>query len=152
MTQLHPMSEADYAAFMAAHFAPYAADRMQADHITQDEADAFVQAQHAQTLPQGLHTPGHRFYNIRADGQTVGSLWINHEPQKSAAFVYDIVIAPQFRRRGHASAALREAQRLLKAEGCRVLGLNVFAHNPNAQARYAKLGFAVTSSYMNKLL
>jgi len=153
MTQLQPMSEADYAAFIDAHPAPYAADRMRADHITQAEAEAFVRKQTAETLPQGLATPGHQFHNILADdGRQVGSLWLHHAPDQREAFVYDILIDPQFRRQGHAGAALREAQQRLKEAGCAVLGLNVFAHNPNARALYAKLGFAVTSSYMNKVL
>lgn len=149
MTQLQIMSEAAYAAFMQAHFAPYAADRMQADFLTREQADAFVRRQTADTLPQGRATPGHHFYDIIAEGRAVGSLWLRHAPGEREAFVFDLLIQPQFRRRGHAGAALREAQRLLRDAGCEVLGLNVFAHNPNAQALYAKLGFKVASSYMN---
>ena len=62
------------------------------------------------------------------------------------------MIAPQHRRQGHAAGALRQAQQLLKERGCLVLGLNVYAHNPDARALYVKLGFAATSSYMNKVL
>ena len=146
------MSAADYAAFSAAHLGPYAADRMQADHFTQEQADEFVRAQTAQTLPQGQETPGHRFFNIVADDVCVGSLWIFHATGARDGFVYDIVVEPQHRRRGHAGAALELAAQLLREEGCEVLGLNVFAHNPGARALYEKLGFAVKSSYMNKPL
>ena len=146
------MSAEDYAAFMAAHLAPYAADRMQADHFTRQEADAFVRKQNAELLPQGRATPDHHFFNIVAGAQTVGSLWLRHADGHREAFVYDILIEPPYRRRGHATAALGAAQHLLRDRGCQVLGLNVFAHNPHAHALYAKLGFAVTSSHMNKVL
>ena len=65
------MNADDYAAFMAAHHGPYAADRMQADHFTQEEADAFVRKQNADVLPQGLTTPDHHFYN-----SCVWTVWI----------------------------------------------------------------------------
>jgi len=134
---------------MQAHLAPYAADRMQADFLAQDQADAFVRRQTADTLPQGQATPGHHFYDIIAEAGAVGSLWLRHMPGEREAFVFDLLVHPQFRRRGYAGAALREAQVLLRQAGCEVLGLNVFAHNPGAQALYAKLGFKVASSYMN---
>jgi ribosomal protein S18 acetylase RimI-like enzyme len=149
MIQLQAMSEAAYGAFMQAHFKPYAADRMQADFLTQEQADAFVRRQTADTLPQGRATPGHHFYDIIAEEGRAGSLWLRHAPGEREAFVFDIVIEPRLRRRGYAGAALREAQRQLREAGCEVLGLNVFAHNPGAQALYAKLGFKVASSYMN---
>lgn len=152
MLTLQPMTPPEFAAFMDAHFAPYAADRMQADHLTRAQADDFVRKQSAETLPQGMATPGHRFYCLLAGGAKVGSLWLHFAAGSREAFVYDIVIEPPYRRSGHASAALQEAQRLLRREGCSVLGLNVFAHNPDAQALYAKLGFTVRSSYMNKRL
>ncbi|MDB5806735.1 MAG: hypothetical protein JWN73_4057 [Betaproteobacteria bacterium] len=94
------MSAADYAAFAEQHFAPYAAGRVLADHISQTEAEAFVRKQTAATLPQGQATAGHRFYNIvdAADTQ-VGSLWVRHAVGEREAFVFDLVVDPPFRRR-----------------------------------------------------
>jgi ribosomal protein S18 acetylase RimI-like enzyme len=149
MIQLQAMSQASHEAFMQAHLAPYAADRVQADFLTPAQADAFVRKQTGDTLPQGLATPGHHFYDIMAEGRAVGSLWLRHLPGEREALVFDLLVHPPFRRRGFAGAALREAQVLLRQAGCEVLGLNVFAHNPGAQALYARLGFKVASSYMN---
>lgn len=151
--KLEAMDAGDFAAFVERLIPPYAAERAAADHISLEAATAFARKQTAEILGAGHLTPGHLLFNIEnGEQERVGDLWVKFDADAQEAFVYEINIYPAFRRQGLASAALNTVQALLKEQGCRVLGLNVFAPNHGAQALYARLGFAAQSSYMNKLL
>lgn len=154
MTQvsLEPMNDAQCEAFLEACLAPYIADRAEADFVSLAEAEQFARGQHARILPQGRLTVGHRFLRIMAGAEPVGGIWIYTDPQRREAFLYNIMIEPDRRRQGFATAALTAAEELLRSEGCRVLGLNVFATNAAALALYHRLGFRTASSYLNKQL
>jgi len=153
MVKLEPMDAVDFAAFIERLIPPYAAERAAADHVSLEAAEQFARKQTGEILTQGHLTPGQLLFNVEnAEQERVGDLWVKFDADAQEAFIYEINIYPAFRRQGLASATLNAVQALLKAQGCRVLGLNVFAPNRGAQALYAKLGFAVQSSYMNKRL
>jgi ribosomal protein S18 acetylase RimI-like enzyme len=63
------------------------------------------------------------------------------------AFVYNIEVRPDYRRRGHGAGIMNAAALHCRELGCSVLGLNVFAHNPGARALYDRLGYEVTHEY-----
>jgi ribosomal protein S18 acetylase RimI-like enzyme len=112
-------------------------------------ADAF---QHL--LPQGLDTAHHYLMEITntIPNQTVGILWFFVEEKfgTRTAFIYDIEVEPQFRRQGHAAAAIAALEKMVHAMGVSGIGLHVFAHNDGAQQLYQKLGFRTTGSNMIK--
>ena len=68
------------------------------------------------------------------------------------AFILDIKIFEEFRRRGYARLALQEMERLVRKAGLSRISLHVFAYNQPAQALYAALGFVVTGLNMQKVL
>jgi len=51
-------------------------------------------------------------------------------------------VLPQYQRRGYARRMLAEGERLLRAEGCPKINLQVIASNAQAIAFYEKIGFA----------
>jgi ribosomal protein S18 acetylase RimI-like enzyme len=97
-------------------------------------------------LPAGLDSPGMEFHVAEVGGEPVGDLWLS--TGDAMAFVYNIEVRPDQRRRGYGSAIMNEAARHCGELGHPVLGLNVFGHNRNARALYDKLGYQVTHDYL----
>jgi GNAT superfamily N-acetyltransferase len=100
----------------------------------------------AELLPSGLESPGMGFHVGDVDGQPVGDLWLS--TGETMAFVYNIEVRPEQRRRGYGAAIMKAAAIRCRDLGHPVLGLNVFAHNPNARALYDKLGYEITHDYL----
>ena len=69
------------------------------------------------------------------------------------ATVTDVYVAPEFRRRGIAAAALQFAEGVCRARGVRALELQVSDGNTAASDAYGKTGFAMSGRFvMNKRL
>ncbi|MCC6575277.1 MAG: GNAT family N-acetyltransferase [Planctomycetes bacterium] len=79
----------------------------------------------------------------------VGHCWLSSQTdfftREDEAWVFDLTVAPKFRRQGAARALMAAAQAMAKSRGLRHIGLQVMGHNREAQALYAKLGFNVAS-------
>jgi ribosomal protein S18 acetylase RimI-like enzyme len=156
MTTLAPMGDEGFAAFVETSLAGYAEDNVAAGRWTADEALDLSRAEFARLLPQGLATPSNHLYEIRDEtgGRTVGFLWFAtgaHGNLKSA-YVYQLEVHPEFRRRGHARAAFEAMEAIVAAMGLSSIGLHVFGHAPGAQALYSSLGYQVTGINMQKRL
>jgi GNAT superfamily N-acetyltransferase len=99
----------------------------------------------ADLLPAGRESPGMEFHVGEVAGEPVGDLWLS--TRETMAFVYNIEVHPEQRRRGYGAAIMNAAAHRCRDLGHPVLGLNVFAHNPGARALYDKLGYRVTHDY-----
>ena len=156
MTVLVPMSPDTYAAYLAAAVAGYAQDNVDSGRWPAAGALARSTADFEDSLPQGLQTTDNYLYEIKSaeSGPTVGFIWFAVEEKLGlrSAFVYDVELKPEFRRRGHATAAFAALERLVRELRLSSIGLHVFAHNTGAQALYRKLGYSVTSVNMLKHL
>lgn len=156
MTALHAMRPEVYAAVMPRAIAAYAEDNVAAGRWPAEGALARSQADFDALLPQGQATPDNHFVEIldAPGGRTVGFLWfaVVERHRESSAFVYEIEIEPESRRRGHARAALRALEPIVRSLGLAQIGLHVFGHNAGAQALYRSLGYAVTSLNLSKSL
>lgn len=64
--------------------------------------------------------------------------------------VSDLVVSPDFRRRGIAKALMTEAEKRAKALGAERLSLTVWRFNDDAQALYEALGYEDLWSWMEK--
>lgn len=148
MTILVPMSADEFARFAAESIPAYAADKVTSGEWLPDAAVAFARQAFEQLLPQGLATPGHHLLTIRAHAQSpaVGRLWYGVEERggRRIAYVYDLHVAPEHRRHGHALRALQALEADAVHQGLAGIALHVFGHNLTAQALYAKLGFRPT--------
>lgn len=155
MITLLPMTDAGYAAF-AAHVIPaYAAEKVACGDWTEDESLDRSRKSLDELLPQGKETPGHQLFTIvDAHSVAVGTLWIavRERAGKRIAYVYDVEIKPEHRRKGHAAAAFQALERLAYDRGLAGIALHVFGHNAAAYALYAKLGFVTTDVTMFKAL
>lgn len=66
------------------------------------------------------------------------------------AFVVQLKIHPESQRQGHARAALGFVEQRARHFGLSGMALQVFAHNPGAQALYESVGYKVSSINMIK--
>ena len=147
------IDESEFAEFMEATLPSYSRARAEADRVSFETAESEARRQQKEILPKGIATPGHHFFRITtADGQNVGSVWLGINPNSSSAYVYDIVVAEDHRRKGYASGAMELVHEFARKAGCARIGLNVFEPNTSAQVLYLKLGYAVGSLYMSKPL
>ena len=112
-------------------------------------------------LPDGLYTKD-QFLMFILDAQSgtpVGEIWFGYEEEdgKKQVFLAEFLIYEGYRRKGYATSALSEMERIAEADGCAVSALYVWDHNPGAYKLYEKCGYATVShgnggSYMKKKL
>ena len=156
MTTIRPMRAESYTAYVEAAIAGYAQDNVAAGRWPEVGALERSRADFESLLPQGLATPEHYLYEIIAspEDQVIGFAWLAIEQKHGAvsAYIYDIEVKPEFRRRGHAMRALQSLESIAAAAGATSIGLNVFASNTQAQALYQRLGYAPTNVNMYKPL
>jgi ribosomal protein S18 acetylase RimI-like enzyme len=102
------MTKAQFSEFMEVILSPYVAERAAADHVSTDVAERYARDQHARLLADGHLTAGHRFLRIVStnNNQPVGGVWLWIDVGNKQAFLYNITVFPQYRRRGFASDAL----------------------------------------------
>lgn len=156
MTGLIPMREEHFAPFMEEAVTSYAQDNATVGRWPEAESLARARAEFSHLLPDGLATRDHFLYEIidQGTGETVGFMWfaVQGPHDARAGYLYNIRVKPEFRGRGHASAALMLLEGVASQMGLRGIGLHVFAFNSAAQALYRSLGYGITGFNMLKPL
>ncbi|MFJ9449951.1 GNAT family N-acetyltransferase [Herbaspirillum sp. NPDC101397] len=152
MLKMTPMSTADFERFRASSAADYVEQCRLTGLPSLAASQAGTLAGLDALLPQGPATPGHYLMLLQEQehGATVGMMWFGEVSNDDAtsAFLYDLWIAPAWRRRGFAAAALALLAEEARLRGLDSLNLNVFAHNTAAQALYRKAGFVASEITM----
>ncbi len=142
--------------FLNDAIADYAEENVKAGIWT--SADALTNARKVfqDLLPVGLQTQDNLFYSIkeRATGENVGVIWIKilHDRKPYAAYIYDLVIFPAFRKRGYARQVLLAIEGIATDHGAVSIALHVFAHNEVAQRLYRDAGYGISGYAMRKRL
>jgi len=151
--QLRPMTPAEVEVFVAASYASYVTERIEAGE-DREEAERVVHEQRAATFPGGVPAPGHRLYRVVDDGQAVGSLWLGPGPGGTPGlwWVWEVRIDEEHRGRGVGTAVMVLAEDEARATGATELGLNVFGHNSGARRLYERLGYSTVAMRMAKRL
>jgi ribosomal protein S18 acetylase RimI-like enzyme len=155
MVKLVAMTEAEYVEYVAAAIPGYAADKVASGQWSQQESLELSKKSLDELLPQGQATPDNHLFTILDDRSTaVGMLWIASQDRagRRIAYVYDVSIRPEHRRKGHAVSAFLALENEVRALGLSGIALHVFGHNIGAQALYAKLGYQPTNINMFKAL
>jgi ribosomal protein S18 acetylase RimI-like enzyme len=155
MQVLVAMTDADYASFLASAIPGFAADKVASGQWSSEQSLELSRKAYEELLPEGLNTVNHYLYSVLDDqGQTVGTLWFAAKEQagKRIAYINDIEIRPEHRRRGHATRALAAAEDEARRLGLCGIGLHVFGHNAGARALYEALGYQPTNINMFKPL
>jgi GNAT superfamily N-acetyltransferase len=142
--ELREMSGERFDEFYANLVRDYA-DELHAAGMSREAADEQSRTQSAQLMPDGVDSVGQEFFTAWVGDDPVGHLWISTE--RPMAFVYDVVVREDQRRKGYGEAIMNAGARWSREHGHPSLGLNVFAHNPGARALYDKLGYVVTVDY-----
>lgn len=153
--ELVPMTSEEFKAWLPGMIAVYAAEQVRSGRWSREEALERSREENNRLLPQGVATPDHRLWNIvPADGgEPVGILWIQiMQKPAPTAFVYNIEIYPQFRRRGYAEQAMLKLEDEARRLGLEGIRLHVFGHNTAARPLYEKLGYVPTNINMLKRL
>lgn len=148
MPVLRPMTRYEYAEWVKATIPGYAADKVASGQWSEEESLQLSTKEYEELLPQGLTTPDNFFYTIEdSDAKPVGVLWFAVKTMFNArvAYVYDVEVHPQQRRKGNAYRAFCALEQEARRLGLSGIALHVFGHNVDAQALYAKLGFRPTN-------
>lgn len=152
MVRLRPMTEAEFPAFRALGVEDYAQQRAAAlDSPIETQREA-AERDFAELLPQGVQTPKQRLWCVEGDsGAVVGHLWIEVNDERRRAFIYYIIMAPEYRGRGYGRQTLELLEAELRPQGITHIALNVFSPNP-AIHLYEKVGYQTVSRTMLKAL
>jgi ribosomal protein S18 acetylase RimI-like enzyme len=155
MITLAPMTSQAWEAWRVLSIRGYAADKVRIGAWEPEGAEARAARELMTVLPDGQATAGHEFRTIADEaGRSVGSVWLgpSREVGHGAAFVWDIVVAPEARGRGYGRAALLALEPLARELGYDAIRLHVFGDNEVARRLYRSAGYVETDVSMLKRL
>ncbi len=156
--RLRAMTVDEYDAWLPGAIEMYAADNVRAGSMPVDRAQELASQQFQELLPDGVDTPEHHLLvgTDEAEAQ-VGILWLHIRPPSSptgrpSAFVYDIEVDEQQRRRGYGRGIMVAAECYARERDATSMRLHVFGANTVARRLYESLGYEATSIGMAKEL
>ena len=87
-------------------------------------------------------------------GQEIGMLWYGIREQAGVreAWIWDVNVAPPFRRQGYGRQAMAVLEQHVRERGLARISLHVFGHNAAARALYERMGYSPTNIVMSKTL
>ena len=148
MTSLRRMEESEFVVWKEQAIPAYASDKVASGQWSHEASLGLSRKEFEELLPKDHQTPDNHFFTILDEQfNVVGTLWFAVKTKFTSriAYVFDVEVFPQHRRKGHAFRAFLaledEVQRLCLSG----IALHVFGHNTSAQALYAKLGFEPTN-------
>ena len=138
-----PMTAERFRRFAEHSEASYAEDLVAAGRYTPDEAVIESRRQMRLELPEGIDTPGQELFTASVDGAEVGVLWLGlrRRDGRPHAFILDIEVAQDQRRRGYGRELMHAAEREARRMGAESIGLHVFGFNTGAIDLYESLGY-----------
>lgn len=149
------MSRPEYAAWLAEAIPGYAADKVESGQWAEDESLELSRKEYDELLPKGIETEGNHFFTIvDSKSAPVGVLWFAVKTKFNAkvAYVFDVSVAPDHRRQGHARRAFLALEEKVEELGLSGIALHVFGHNASARAMYEKLGYEPTNISLFKAI
>ena len=154
--RLEPMDEAGFETYYKSTVKDYAQEQVKAGNWSAENAPQLSEQQFKQLVPDGLASENHYFFFIEDEtlAAKVGILWFGVQDHEAGprAFVCDVEIYQEFRRRGYATQAFEALEAKVKELGLTTISLHVFGHNHAARALYEKQGYIITDLVMSKTL
>ncbi|MER5864342.1 GNAT family N-acetyltransferase [Kitasatospora sp. NPDC002040] len=141
------LTEQEYPAWYEAEQAAYVADIVRAGALTPEQAGEKSDQDFARLLPQGYLTPGHAFYAMEAEGEVIGTGWVNHGFLPGVTFGFSLEVHPQHRGKGYGRAAMAVGEWATRQGGDEAMMFNVFGGNEVAMGLYDATGFAVLEEF-----
>ncbi|SDH17070.1 GNAT family N-acetyltransferase [Paraburkholderia phenazinium] len=156
MLKLVPMSKSEFTEYESVALANYASDLLKADRRNPNTAAARADEAFRKILSKGQDTPDHHFFVLFESNASagVGWLWLGETTSEygRSAFIYDILVRPEYRGQGHGTRALQAAEVWASALGMQHIDLHVFGHNTGAQRLYNRAGYCATNIRMRRML
>lgn len=155
MLSLVPMTEAEFAAYLAHAVRDYADDHIRAGDVVPEEALSRAQKDYDELLPEGLHSKNDFLFTLtHGTFGAIGMVWFELKERRAvkSAYLYDFTIREDLRGKGYGRQALELLEAKLRESGVRSIGLNVFGYNHVARALYEKMGYRITGIGMTKQL
>ncbi len=153
---LVPMSQESFEVYIERLIVEYADDKLRAGNWPAEIAQKRSREDIMKLLPQGTATEGQALYELFVPDETeaAGVLWLTavEDAGVRKAFIYDLWIRPDLRRRGLATQAMLQSEAWVRSQGLDVISLHVFGHNQAALDLYNKLGYQATNINMTKRL
>jgi GNAT superfamily N-acetyltransferase len=88
--------------------------------------------------------------SLTTEGAATARFVAEDRPFGRVAFIYDIAVEPEHRRKGYAQTALGEIESWARANDCVGVQLHVFGGNMGARALYQRAGYIETDVMMLK--
>ena len=155
MLNLVPMTEAEFATYVAGAVRSYAEAHIRAGDALPEEALARAQKDYDELLPDGLRSKDDFLFTLTDDALgAIGMIWFELRERRGAksAYIYDFEVREDLRGQGFGRRALEALEAKLSELGVRSIGLNVFGYNHAARALYEKMGYQITGMGMVKQL
>jgi ribosomal protein S18 acetylase RimI-like enzyme len=152
---LRPMLPDEFVTYLEWAIDEYAAELERNVKTTGEAAEVASRASFDSHLPDGLATVGHTVLVATdpSDGERVGVLWFGPSTDDPAmAWIYDITVDEDKRRRGWGRAIMRAFEGEARARGFARAGLNVYGDNHVARRLYESLGYVETARQLHKEL
>ncbi|WP_371675592.1 GNAT family N-acetyltransferase [Streptomyces sp. NBC_01276] len=141
------LTEEEYPGWLAGEQAAYVADIVRSGALTPDQAKAKSDEDFARYLPQGYRTPDQTFYAMEAEGQVIGTGWVNHGFLPGVTFGFSLEVYEEHRGRGYGRAAMAVGEWATRQGGDEAMMLNVFGGNEVAMRLYDSAGFTVLEEF-----
>ena len=156
MFALVPMKEGDFPAFFEAAVESYTKNNVAGGRWNAADAPALAREETQRLLPQNERTADNRLFVLEDKDREaeVGYLWFGTMTRgtKKVAYLYQLHVHAQFRRKGYGHQAMRAFEREAHASGHDALALTVFAANSGAHRLYESVGYRASSIVMRKEL
>ncbi len=156
MVKLESMSDDEFGQWRDSHSKDYAEEKIKSGAWSVEEAPRLADEEYTRLLPQGLQTADNFLYTAldEATGEKVGHIWFTKMTYggQTFAFVYDLIIFEEYRRKGYGEATMLALEEKVKEQGLDSIALHVFGHNHAAKALYEKIGYEITDLNMMKKL
>ena len=151
MIRLVPMSDRELEEWLTTTWKDYSNQLLNTGYTPEEASSNIEQNKHA-LFVNSVPNKDQHFFDIMHDELRVGSLWLASREERSAGewYVYDIVIAEEFRGQGFGRAAMRAAEDYVKSQGGTKLALNVFGPNAVARGLYESLDYTTMAIEMRK--
>jgi len=152
--ELKLMEMQDFNDFYEVSLKEFADEQVKSGSWSVEEADERGRTYFKKLLPDGLHTEGHKIFNIFNEGDKVGILWLHvfEKDHVLKSFIYDIKINEFDRGKGLGKMTMQALDEYCKEHDIKSIRLHVFGHNQIAYELYKKMGFETTNYYMEKAL
>ena len=159
--KLRKMNTSEFQQFKKYSIEDYSKDLMENSEMSLEDAMLQSEKEFTEILTDGMDTPD-TYLMVIEDSDTqknVGFIWFLYVVTDGIkhAFLSDFVIKEEERRKGYASAALYEMEKVASMHGCTECRLYVWKHNPQGIKLYTKVGYTVFSDeddgmYMKKII